>query len=370
MISNNELITNKIDNYSNIKASVEKVKDEKMKQDAITALNRFSDEKLQKINDCSETLDVILKNMEFYNSATNDSRGRNSIFNSIERFFFGNYSEFAGINLEIVGFIVKLNTSIPSAFYPIDYNEIRNKDINLILKNTGFAKFLLYERFICNFFGRINSKTNRTYDEIVNTCIENQDLLLINYLIDGHILETAYCLDRKSMIDKLYEIQKEGDTKWTKEKLDLMLLNSKIIQQLLYNSIDSSNKEDYDQFGYYKYYRVVRKLKNNTYEKIKNLLESAQESIKQKIDLEVLFIRYPDPDKSEKIYYSTEIDTLKMSCIAKLMENNYALLSIDNVNAFHKILMDRTIEAQKQREAKLANPQATPAISNQQYTTQ
>ncbi len=53
-----------------------------------------------------------------------------------------------------------------------------------------------------------------------------------------------------------------------------------------------------------------------------------------------------------------------MSSIAKLMENNYALLSTDNVNAFHKVLMAGTIEA------KLANPQATSAISNGTNITQ
>ncbi|XGA09041.1 MAG: hypothetical protein U0X86_001413 [Wolbachia endosymbiont of Xenopsylla cheopis] len=85
------LSTDKLTNYNNIQASIEKLTYEETKADAIEALNNLSDEQLQTVNNRSDILDKILRGIECFNQKNNNSTGnfyyKDLISEIINRFF-------------------------------------------------------------------------------------------------------------------------------------------------------------------------------------------------------------------------------------------------------------------------------------------
>ncbi|WP_339047034.1 hypothetical protein [Candidatus Mesenet endosymbiont of Phosphuga atrata] len=61
------LSTDKLTNYNNIQASVEKLTDKKIKAYIIEVLSDLSDEQLQTVNSHSDILDKILRGIEYFN---------------------------------------------------------------------------------------------------------------------------------------------------------------------------------------------------------------------------------------------------------------------------------------------------------------
>ncbi|WP_339046395.1 hypothetical protein [Candidatus Mesenet endosymbiont of Agriotes lineatus] len=349
------LSTDKLANYSNILASVEKLTHKETKADTIEALNNLSDKQLQTVNSRSDILDKILRGIECFNQKNNKSTGnfyyKDPINRIINLFSQGGYDRLINTNSNILELLISYGGNLNNFLH------LNDDKFHCLIANEDFCKVLLKAGHMDDFL-EISYRDTRISNENFKRYINNQDLILVCCFTSNDIGTHFTCSlralmvnpNRNSMIDKLYSLEQQGKLYCDKKSLDLILLNLPIIKQLVCN--DASGN-------------VIETLKSYNYAKIALLLKSAQENIQQKTGMKVSFVKCPNPEEK---YYSPRVDsdTLKISCITTLIKNEHEL-SDEKVQSFHKAVRNKSIEAQE--EGKLNNPQITQAISNVQSLT-
>ncbi|GHM58055.1 MAG: hypothetical protein sL5_02060 [Candidatus Mesenet longicola] len=342
------LSTDKLTNYNNIQASVEKLTHEETKADAIEALNDLPDEQLQVVNSRSDILDKILRGIERYNNeerrkGESNFYSKNVIKIIVNLFSEGGYDRLINSNPNVLELLISHCTYIQDSFdYPPETGNsnhfalLNDDKFRCLVTNENFCKFLLKTRHMDNFLN-VSSRDTIISNENFKRCINNQDLILVycftnkNYSIHP-LRDLMVNPNRNSMIDKLYSLEQQSELYCDKKTLDLILLNLPIIKQMVYD--DASDN-------------VIETLRYDDYEKIELLLKSVQKNIKQEVGANIKFIKYPDEstfyDKNLQ-YKIGDISLLQTYCAAKLMQ-------------------DRGISAE------LYQTQVTQAISNAQSLT-
>ncbi|WP_339047409.1 hypothetical protein [Candidatus Mesenet endosymbiont of Phosphuga atrata] len=295
-MSNNEELINKLAGYNNIQSSIKKLTNDRVKQEVLTVLNGLSDEQLQRINQYSSVFDFfILKDIETENSINinfhiefhilNKSDNeldkitkRKELFDILKPCYGFLFQELWSLNDDQFARVIEEPSFIKAlaSIGAIDQD---------VLRSIGNGSYL-------NFFQRNVQKLNQSFDR----CIENKDLVLIYSLLlktaylphsnyeFGNITKFMHCTHREDMIKALYDLHQyiqellpSNHETYSKQVFNLMVSNSKAIEQVLYNDSDDS---------------ITKTLVDSDFQKIKTLICTRVQQLKQVIRRDIPGFKY------------------------------------------------------------------------------
>lgn len=368
------LSNDKLANYNNIQASVEKLTDEKVKVIVVEVLCELSNEELQKINDRSDILDKILRGIECFNKKnTRFFYGKEAIQWVISPFSKGGYDRIIDVNPNVLELLISYQS--PTVFYSFNYNSfggnwndfshLNDDRFHCLVKNEDFCEALLKVGHINNFL-EISARDDIISNEGFKECINNQDLILVYCLTDKsstvHSLKDLMLSpDRDSMIGKLRSLQQQGNLRCDEETLNLILFNLPAFKQLVYSDANDD---------------VIETLKSNNFKKIEELISRANEELLEQTvetigkDISFKYTGEPlvkgtkfgnNPKKLETISGMKFMESKNQKCLMQDYGEKYS--------EYKKLYMKYVEEKAQQRKAELNQAQVAQAIPNVQSLT-